>query len=99
MITQKPQNINVVINTDSYLECNGTASPNPVIVWWKDGSPIQGGTYSFDLNNYYLYSRLNISRAKVIDEGVYKCEYTNIYGSTFSDNVTVIVYRKYQNIN
>ena len=76
------------------MECNGTASPNPVIVWRKDGSPIRRETISYDLNNFFLYSRLNISHAKVVDEGVYQCEFTNIDGSTISNNATVTIYRK-----
>ena len=45
-----------------------------------------------DINDVTLYTLTNITKT---DEGMYRCVATNIDGSGYSNNATIIVYGKY----
>ncbi|XP_026558988.1 hemicentin-1 [Pseudonaja textilis] len=69
----------VIFHSHLELECPAIGTPLPIITWFKNGQPIEGGVgYKILLNG----RRLLISRAEVSDAGHYQCIATNKAGES-----------------
>ncbi|ETE68709.1 Hemicentin-1, partial [Ophiophagus hannah] len=69
----------VIFHSHLELECPAIGTPLPIITWFKNGQPIEGGVgYKILLNG----RRLLISRAEVSDAGHYQCIATNKAGKS-----------------
>ncbi|XP_072564544.1 neurofascin homolog (chicken) a isoform X22 [Paramormyrops kingsleyae] len=77
MLGPKNQLIKVTENNRTFLDCPYFGSPLPELRWFKNGqgSGLDGGHYKA-----YLNGTLEISRARVEDQGTYTCVASNILG-------------------
>ncbi|ODM92162.1 Down syndrome cell adhesion molecule-like protein Dscam2 [Orchesella cincta] len=79
------------------LKCSAVGNPIPKITWTIDNTPVHQNEQeywaqqqytrisigSYQLHNYETVSHLNISGIQVENSGVYKCEASNLVGSSF----------------
>ncbi|TSL47575.1 Hemicentin-1 [Bagarius yarrelli] len=84
-----PDDVTVLVNKSTLLECHVDGSPTPKISWLKDGLPLNlYGTHSLLSSG----RTLQISNTQVTDTGRYACVAENVAGSAekfFSLNVHV----------
>nr|XP_014344645.1 PREDICTED: hemicentin-1 [Latimeria chalumnae] len=81
-----PDEVTVLVNKTTIMECLVSGSPTPKISWLKDGQPL------FEDSTHKLLSNgrtLQVLSAQVTDTGRYVCVAENIAGST----------KKYFNLN
>ncbi|KAI1891477.1 hypothetical protein AGOR_G00144220 [Albula goreensis] len=84
-----PDEVTVLVNKTTMLECLVDGSPTPKISWLKDGQPLTSDSTHRLLSNGRT---LQVSNAQVTDTGRYVCVAENIAGSTekpFNLNVHV----------
>ncbi|EDV18416.1 uncharacterized protein TRIADDRAFT_35148, partial [Trichoplax adhaerens] len=93
-IVQQPQSINITEDKNGFLECNATASPEPIIIWLKNGRDLEADINGTHLKDFHLYGRYNFLHADANDEGEYQCKYTNDVGNAISKIANVFVFRK-----
>ncbi|EDV24870.1 uncharacterized protein TRIADDRAFT_56233 [Trichoplax adhaerens] len=92
-IVQQPRSINITEDKNGFLECNATASPEPIIIWLKNGIDLEADINGTHLKDFHLYGRYNFLRADANDEGQYQCKYTNDVGNAISKIANVFVFR------
>ncbi|CAJ1060969.1 hemicentin-1 [Xyrichtys novacula] len=84
-----PDEVTVLVNKTTQLECHVDGNPAPKITWYKDGQPIESeGPYRILSNG----RALQVSTAQVSDTGRYVCVADNLAGSAekfFNLNVHV----------
>ena len=74
------------------LFCNATGNPAPIILWTKDGSPINNNSrIRFSKHNRLL----TISNVNRIDSGLYRCVANNSLGNDISNVTTVDIQCKF----
>ena len=73
------------------LFCNATGNPAPMILWTKDGSPINNSRISFSIQNRLL----NISNVSRTDSGRYRCVANNSLGNDISNVAAVDIQCKF----
>ena len=78
------------------LDCNVTSLPLPTIYWFKNGI-LLNQNYMITLSTWKTFttSRLTINNSSVNDQGIYRCNGTNAFGSTVADVANVTIYSKY----
>ncbi|GCC29770.1 hypothetical protein chiPu_0008212 [Chiloscyllium punctatum] len=84
-----PEEVIVLINKTTMLECMVSGTPNPKISWLKDGQPLKADNTHKILSNGRT---LQILSAHVSDTGRYVCVAENVAGNTekyFNLNVHV----------
>ncbi|KAM6962600.1 hemicentin-1 [Aplochiton taeniatus] len=84
-----PDEVTVLVNKTTLLECHVNGSPTPKITWLKDSQPISSDGQHKILSNGRTLQVLN---AQVTDTGRYVCMAENVAGSTdkvFNLNVHV----------
>ena len=88
MIITHPSNDSIVTNMTYTLKFEVNGAPFPNVTWYRDGEPI-----AYDNNVYLdLYdASLHFTNTLVTHTGVYYAEIANDYGSTYSDEATLIV--------
>ncbi|XP_061680955.1 hemicentin-1 isoform X2 [Syngnathoides biaculeatus] len=75
-------NLSVVQSQPTYLVCDITGSPTPVITWFKDGIPVDTS------NSIQILDQgktLKLLKAAIADAGSYTCKAINVAGSTEKD--------------
>ncbi|XP_074524022.1 hemicentin-1 [Halichoeres trimaculatus] len=84
-----PDEVTVLVNKTTQLECHVDGNPAPKITWFKDGHPVtSGGPYKILSNG----RTLQVLTAQVSDTGRYVCAADNAAGSAekfFNLNVQV----------
>ena len=74
------------------LFCNATGNPIPIILWTKDGSPINNNSrIRFSIHNKLL----TISNVNRTDSGRYRCVANNSLGNDTSNVATVDIQCKF----
>ena len=74
-----PQTTFISIYSSVNLTCLVSGSPQPLIQWFKDNSPLTGEVFPF----YHIQS------VEVNDRGVYHCKATNLEGSVESNGAVI----------
>ncbi|XP_073732165.1 neurofascin homolog (chicken) a isoform X22 [Misgurnus anguillicaudatus] len=77
MLGPKNQQIKVIENNRTFLDCPFFGSPFPTLRWFKNGqgSGLDGGQYKV-----YFNGTLEITQARPEDQGTYTCVATNMLG-------------------
>ncbi|XP_066278364.1 peroxidasin-like [Branchiostoma lanceolatum] len=90
--TAQDQDVNVVQGNSTILTCDATGLPNPTIVWTlPSGVTIDSSTEGNTKFTLSETGALNIADTEPADEGRYKCEAENTYGTVaIYHNVTVM---------
>ncbi|KAM9212162.1 hemicentin-1 [Dugong dugon] len=78
-----PNEVSVVLNYDSTLECQVKGTPFPVIHWFKDGKPLFLGDPNIELLDRGQI--LHIKNARRGDKGRYQCTVSNAAGKQTKD--------------
>ncbi|XP_040895666.1 hemicentin-1 [Toxotes jaculatrix] len=84
-----PDEVTVLVNKTTQLECHADGNPTPKITWFKDNQPISSDGPHRILSNGRT---LQVSSAQVSDTGRYVCVADNVAGSaekSFNLNVHV----------
>ncbi|XP_078657909.1 muscle, skeletal receptor tyrosine protein kinase-like isoform X14 [Branchiostoma floridae x Branchiostoma belcheri] len=80
-ITRPPINVTALANTRTSLRCGATGNPSPVVIWEREGYPIE-----IDQRKSILPSgNLRIKELQLSDGGRYRCVASNEYGQTYSN--------------
>ncbi|XP_078574088.1 muscle, skeletal receptor tyrosine protein kinase-like isoform X6 [Branchiostoma floridae x Branchiostoma japonicum] len=80
-ITRPPINVTALANTRTSLRCGATGNPSPVVIWEREGYPIE-----IDQRKSILQSgNLRIKELQLSDGGRYRCVASNEYGQTYSN--------------
>eukprot|EP00058_Branchiostoma_floridae_P023444 XP_002608934.1 hypothetical protein BRAFLDRAFT_85492 [Branchiostoma floridae] len=90
--TAQDQDVNVVQGNSTTLSCVASGLPNPTIVWTlPNGETIDSSTEGNTKFALLETGALNIADTEPADEGSYKCEAQNTYGTVaIYHNVTVM---------
>ncbi|KAI8482007.1 hypothetical protein Bbelb_402530 [Branchiostoma belcheri] len=90
--TAQDQDVNVVQGNSTILSCEATGLPNPTIVWTlPNGDTVDSSTEGNTKFTLSETGALYIANTEPGDEGSYKCEAENTYGSVaIYHNVTVM---------
>ncbi|XP_019631863.1 PREDICTED: leucine-rich repeat and fibronectin type III domain-containing protein 1-like isoform X1 [Branchiostoma belcheri] len=90
--TAQDQDVNVVQGNSTILSCEATGLPNPTIVWTlPNGDTVDSSTEGNTKFTLSESGALYIANTEPGDEGSYKCEAENTYGSVaIYHNVTVM---------
>ncbi|XP_007935886.1 hemicentin-1 [Orycteropus afer afer] len=78
-----PNEVSVVLNHDTTLECQVKGTPFPVIHWFKDGKPLFLGDPNIELLDRAQVLRLKNARRN--DKGRYQCAVSNAAGKQAKD--------------
>ncbi|XP_049724489.1 hemicentin-1 isoform X1 [Elephas maximus indicus] len=78
-----PNEVSVVLNYNSTLECQVKGTPFPVIHWFKDGKPLFLGDPNIELLERGQVLRLKNARRS--DKGRYQCTVSNAAGKQTKD--------------
>ncbi|KAF5916711.1 hypothetical protein HPG69_005506, partial [Diceros bicornis minor] len=78
-----PNEVSVVLNHDTTLECQVKGTPFPVIHWFKDGKPLFLGDPNIELLDRGQVLRLKNARRS--DKGRYQCTVSNAAGKQAKD--------------
>lgn len=77
------------------LDCNVTSSPLSTIRWFKNEIRLnQNYNITVSTWNMYRTSRLTINNSSAKDQGIYRCNGTNSFGSTMGDVANITIYSK-----
>ena len=88
LVYQPPQKLNIPINTGFYLRCNATSMSRPLRYQWLF-MPISGEGYTLVPNGNF--SVLRFDSVQKHEEGFYKCNVSNPFDYTLSEDVQVRV--------
>ncbi|XP_006907796.1 hemicentin-1 isoform X1 [Pteropus alecto] len=78
-----PNEVSVVLNHDTTLECQVKGTPFPVIGWFKDGKPLFLGDPNIELLDRGQV--LHLKNARRSDKGRYQCTVANAAGKQAKD--------------
>ncbi|XP_012591877.2 hemicentin-1 [Microcebus murinus] len=78
-----PNEVSVVLNHDTTLECQAKGTPFPVIQWFKDGKPLFLGDPNIELLDRGQV--LHLKNARRSDKGRYQCTVSNAAGKQAKD--------------
>ncbi|XP_012495412.1 PREDICTED: hemicentin-1-like, partial [Propithecus coquereli] len=78
-----PNEVSVVLNHDTTLECRAKGTPFPVIQWFKDGKPLFLGDPNIELLDRGQV--LHLKNARRSDKGRYQCTVSNAAGKQAKD--------------
>ena len=92
-IVSHPQaNVTKEEGSELTLFCNATGNPAPIILWTKDGSPINNNSrIRFSIHNRLL----TISNVNRTDSGHYRCVANNSLGNDTSNVASVDIQCKF----
>ena len=92
-IVSHPQaNVTKEEGSNLTLFCNATGNPTPIILWTKDGSPINNNSrIRFSIHNRLL----TVSNVNRTDSGHYRCVANNSLGNDISNVSTVDIQCKF----
>ena len=100
VILEHPLDMTVARNEPVTLNCKASGEPEPMIDWYKDGVPVttapsDPASHRIILPDGSLFFLRAIHGKREIDSGIYFCRASNIVGSTFSRNATLVVSCEY----
>ena len=87
LITTKPHSQTLLVlkgQSSPYLKCKTEGFPKPVVTWYKNGKKIirKFGTTYGTPPSYGDPNSVRLIIVKFVDAGTYRCEATNVYGTT-----------------
>lgn len=89
MITkQPPSRLSVTMDSDFYLECEGSSKSRPIEYQWYFKKGPNDAYNTLAGQTYPIYS---VNRANNQHQGIYKCQISNIYGSIDSQDTLITV--------
>ena len=93
--------LNEKFNPNIYLQASG--DPEPIIDWYKDGSPVQTApsdptSHRIILPDGSLFFLRAVYSKKEMDSGMYQCMASNIMGTAISRNASLEVACKYSSL-
>uniref|UniRef100_H0XAK9 Hemicentin 1 n=1 Tax=Otolemur garnettii TaxID=30611 RepID=H0XAK9_OTOGA len=78
-----PNEVSVILNHDTTLECQARGNPFPAIHWFKDGKPLFLGDPNIELLDRGQV--LHLKKARRSDKGRYQCTVSNAAGKQAKD--------------
>ena len=95
-IISQPLSMELMQGRTIILDCNMTSKPLPTIIWLKNGNLLkQNNNITISIINAYKNSRLIIYNASISDQGLYRCNGTNLAGSTLTNAANITIYSKW----
>jgi len=73
------ENVEVIENHTVYMACPAEGIPPPSILWLKDNVPLLDIPYA-NVRELQHGRQLEMRNAGIGDEGIYKCQATNVAG-------------------
>ncbi|XP_077013357.1 hemicentin-1 isoform X4 [Tamandua tetradactyla] len=78
-----PNEVSVILNHDTTLECQVKGTPFPIIHWFKDGKPLFLGDPNIELQDKGQV--LHLKNVRRSDKGRYQCTVSNTAGRQVKD--------------